>query len=295
MRNKGISSAEKVTMARAFESSKAPEVRVCNDEIAVHFLGGKSKLLYRILINPWLRRVFVAVTGSPLPMAIAGYVALRTRFIDEQLQACIADGLEQLVVLGAGYDSRAYRFDELKDGIKAFEVDHPWTQDNKLSKIEKLFGSVPDYVTYVPVDFEKDDLNDELIRNGYDGNLRTLFIWEGVSYYLDPEAVDQTLAFASNISGPGSSIVFDYLPLDVVNRASRLPLAREFVDYVEEMGEPCKFGIESGGIEEFLSQRALSPLRDFSVQQCRQAYHTPANKDTPVLSIFHIVHAETSP
>lgn len=284
-------SAEGVTFARALESRRPPDIRVCDDPMAEHFLG----VWFRLLLNDRIRNAMIAIRPSPIRAATAGYVPLRTRFIDDRLQACLQDGLEQLVILGAGYDSRALRFDELKSGKNIMEVDRPETQAAKLSRLRKLYGSVPGHVTYVSVDFEREGLADKLQRHGYDQNLKTLFVWEGVTYYLEPDAVDQTLAFVADRTAPGSSIIFDYVPPDVISGASQEPLAQAFVDFLEEIGEPVKFGIPQDGLEEFLSERGFSTLKDVSVEQCKRAYHTPAHQGALVLSFFRIVHAAVLP
>ena len=113
-----------------------------------------------------------------------GAVLSRVRYIDDYLQHCIEEGIQQLVILGAGFDSRAYRFKSLEKGITVFEVDLPELQEYKKNCLEKFLGSLPEYVKYVPVDFDKESLEDRLIDNGYDTTLKTLFIWEGVTEYI---------------------------------------------------------------------------------------------------------------
>ena len=97
-----------------------------------------------------------------------GFLTVRERHIDEYLKTCLAHGVQQVVILGAGYDARAYRFDEFKRGVKVFEVDHPATQQAKLKKLAKIFGGVPQYVTYVPIDFNTQTLEQRLRECGYD-------------------------------------------------------------------------------------------------------------------------------
>jgi methyltransferase (TIGR00027 family) len=290
-KGKSSASAARVAFVRAVESRRPPEVRICHDPLADSFITGGM----RLMLSETARKIFRTIRPNPVRSGILGYVPLRTRFIDDRLQACIKDGMEQLVVLGAGFDSRAHRFDELKNGVKTFEVDHPSTQKTKLAHLTKLFGSVPGHVTHVPVDFETESLEDKLSCAGYSQSLKTLFIWEGVTYYLDPQAIDETLAFVAKKSKPGSSILFDYLPYDVTTEKSGIPLAQEFSDYVENIGEPCKFGVESERFDQFLANRGFSALENVSVEQCRQWYHSDADKDTPVLSIFRIAHAAVSP
>ena len=93
-----------------------------------------------------------------------------------------------------------------------------------------------------------------------------MFIWEGVSYYLEPKAVDQTLEFVTKRSKPGSSIIFDYLPLDVVNRQSALPMAAARLDYMVNMGEPVRFGIEPERLDDFLTERGFTSVKALTVE-----------------------------
>ena len=86
---------------------------------------------------------------------------------------CIAAGLNQLVIIGAGFDTRAYRFEEVKENLKVFEVDHPVTQQVKVEKIKEIFGELPDHVIYVPVVFGADRLDRKLLENGYEPKFRT--------------------------------------------------------------------------------------------------------------------------
>ena len=140
-----------------------------------------------------------------------GFLAVRKRHIDEYLKTQIEAGIQQLVILGAGYDARAYRFDALKNGIKVFEVDHPASQKDKLKKLTKIFGQIPEHVTYVAIDFNEQELANRLFECGYSKDLKTLFIWQGVTQYLTPAAVDDTLRFITENSRKGSAVIFDYV------------------------------------------------------------------------------------
>jgi methyltransferase (TIGR00027 family) len=140
--------------------------------------------------------------------------------MDDYLGACLRAGIEQLVILGAGLDSRAYRIEGLKGQVRVFEVDHPATQAAKLAKLTKLFGALPAHVTYVPIDFDAETL-EKLFDFGYSRQHKTLFIWEGVVHYLTAEAVDQTLSFVSKHSGAGSSIIFDYVYTSALTAAHK--------------------------------------------------------------------------
>ena len=122
---------------------------------------------------------------------VNGFLMASERFIDDVLQSFLNEGLQQLVILGAGYDSRAYRFD-LHGRVKTFEVDHPVTQAEKLEKVHRVFGKIPEHVRYVPVDFNTQTLSERLLSSGYGPGLISPFIWQGVTMYLTPVGVDTT-------------------------------------------------------------------------------------------------------
>jgi methyltransferase (TIGR00027 family) len=136
-------------------------------------------------------------------------VLARTCLIDACLRQALDNGARQVVILGAGYDSRAYRTQHPAQP-RFFEVDFPPTQEYKKIRVREIFGWPPDGVVYVPIDFQKDNLVATLQNAGYQRNQRTFFIWEGVTYYLREAEVDSTLRFVAAESAPGSSIVFDY-------------------------------------------------------------------------------------
>jgi methyltransferase (TIGR00027 family) len=134
---------------RAIEMERPVEERICCDPIARQFLPA------------WFYVFMKRFTASSYAQKRAGgdlgFIAARCRYMDDVLSEELDQGIQQLGILGAGYDSRAYRFDRLKNGVKVFEVDHPATQKNKLKHLERILGSggLPGYVTFVPVDFTR--------------------------------------------------------------------------------------------------------------------------------------------
>ncbi len=124
----------------------------------------------------------------------------RTAFFDNIFLDALNNKTPQIVFLGAGYDTRAYRFANSNQGTKIFELDAPPTQDRKKKCIKKARIDIPGHVTFVPINFNQESLKDVLDKAGYDHTQKTLFIWEGVSYYLETESVDRTLEFVSRDS-----------------------------------------------------------------------------------------------
>ncbi len=282
-------SAEVVASMRAIEAKKTEDERVCFDPYAKHFLRPVFQMINTSRLMRYIALMFTERKGPGFP----GGILARTRYIDDLLNSRIEDGIEQLVILGAGYDTRSYRFDALKS-IKVFEVDYPATQNYKLSKIEKIFGSRPSHVVYVPVDFDKEVLSSRLSEAGYDRTLKTFFIWEGVTFYLSATAVDETLAFVAGNSGPGSSIYFDYMLQSVLDgrcdliEAKKIRNSRSFANAGEEV---YTFGIEDGMIENFLSKRGFFQILDMKSDQLKNKYFHGKNQKRKVHALFGYVHA----
>lgn len=261
--------ASGIAVVRAIESEKADGARICYDPYAARFL------------NPWffrLMRLFIDTgyaerTGK----GVQGFLVVRCRYMDDLLQASLKEGLQQLVILGAGYDSRAYRFDLMQRGVKVFEVDYPATQQEKVKKVRHVLGDLPAYVTYVGVDFNQETLEQRLPEFGYDERQKTLFIWEGVVMYLTPKAVDDTLGFILHHSVTGSKVVFDYIYTALLDgtvrhgEVSRMRRVRRF------SGEGLTFSVPEGKVQEFLEQHGFTNIIDISGDELHERYFTGAN------------------
>jgi len=139
---------------------------------------------------------------------MANLIALRTTAIDTAVRDAIAGGATQLVILGAGYDGRAWRLSELA-GVKVFEVDHPATQGEKRARVAKL-PPPTGTVSFVSIDFEREALGTVLDRAGHDPSSPTCWIWEGVVMYLTREAMRATLAGIGDRSARGSTLIVNY-------------------------------------------------------------------------------------
>jgi methyltransferase (TIGR00027 family) len=271
------SSAEGAAFLRAAESMKPEHRRVCYDPLAGNFLGSKKN---HFLSDTRLLKKFILDKERKTPGAF-GCVAGRTRYIDDYLRDCIESGIEQLVILGAGYDSRPYRFHGLTGGVKVFELDRQATQKVKIERVVKLLGSLPDNVVYVIVDLEKEKPGEKLLENGYDRNLKTLFIWEGVTMYISAEAVDDTLAFAAANSGKGSSIIFNYISKSFLDGTYESEYAGRLRKDLEG-GEPFRFSIDAGSIGAFLAERGFDLVKNVDGDFFKRAYFTGKNRSRKV-------------
>lgn len=217
------------------------------------------------------------------------FLIARTRYIDDYLSDCLKEGIDQLVILGAGLDSRAYRFEGIRDKVKVLEVDHPASQKAKIMKLERIFGEKPENVVYVPMDFAVEKLN-KLFDYGYDETLKTLFIWEGVTYYIPEGSVNSTLDFVACHSGEGSSIIFDYMYASALRAARKRNEVSSMHRYSRMTGEDLLFGIEEGTIEDFLRKRGFDQIANADYRYFLQAYFSKGSKTSPVAPIYAIVH-----
>jgi methyltransferase (TIGR00027 family) len=269
-----------IAVARAAESERPADERICYDPFA------------RLFIPVWMYRTFAFFIKTGYAEwrgpGVNGFLVARDRYIDDVLQSFLNEGLQQLVILGAGYDSRAQRFD-LQDRVKTFEVDHPATQADKLAKLQGIFGKVPEHVIYVPIDFNTQTLAARLLESGYDPKRKTLFIWQGVTMYLTAEAVDSTLAFVVHHSGASSAIVFDYIYRSILEGVQKHGEVSGMRRYRFMTGEGLTFGIPEGAVETFLKEHGVRQVRDVNAEDLKAAYFTGKNAGRAVAGGYGIV------
>jgi methyltransferase (TIGR00027 family) len=288
--DKPSQTALRVALARAIESRLPKKKRLCFDSHAKYFLDAPSKRIY----ETWFRRKLYFLKSNRFMPGIIGSVMVRTRFIDDYLHKSIANGIEQLVILGAGYDTRAFRFAEVLDGIKVYEVDHPATQERKILLLKRKLGTLPAHVTYVPIRFNSEDLVENLTAAGYCKNVKTVFIWEGVTYYLTRQAVEKTLRDVTEASGSGSSIVFDYFPSSVADGSCLLKEAQNMRAFFSQLDEEIKFGIEPRAIGDFLSAWGYDNIRNFTYEDFKKMYLGEKRRKRRISELFSIASASVS-
>ena len=280
--------AETIAMVRVGESRRPEGECICYDPYAIRFIS--REVLEFATNNPEKYKAFLAQSERLVP-GVRNSIIARVRYFDDVVKSSLGDGLEQLVILGAGYDTRAYRIEGLKN-VTIFEADQLSTQKIKVEKIKEIFGSLPRHVTYVPVDIGVDTLGQRLLESGYDRSRKTLFIMEGLLMYLPPGTVDETLSFIAHNSGRGSAIVFDYIPQSVVDGTCDLEAGRNWRKGVMDVGEPFLFGIKAGEIETFLTQRGFSNVQNITSEDYRKAYFFGKNEGRKVNSLLSFAYAE---
>ncbi|TAM87277.1 MAG: SAM-dependent methyltransferase [Jatrophihabitans sp.] len=235
--------AQWTTLARALELRRPAAQRIVTDAFASVFLTPPYRRLLRALAagGPVVR-----LSERHELAGMSTYVLCRHRFIDDHLTAELRDGAEQVVLLGAGYDSRAYRFADLLAGRPVHEVDLAPLSRRKAGIVaanRQLFG--PTAIRRVEIDFRVDSLAERLLDAGFSVGARTFVVWEGVSMYLSREAITATLGTLREVCGSGSVLAMDWLdhlagwrPVDSLRRAG--------IGSVRLIGEPVTFPASVG-------------------------------------------------
>ena len=181
-------------------------------------------------------------TTEAAKIALRGHVLVRSAFAEQRLRAAVARGVRQCVVLGAGYDTFAYRQPDWMDGVRLIEVDAAETQSDKRARLARAGIAVPANVTFAPVDFERTALADGLATAGFDAAATSFFSWLGVTMYLTRAAVDAVFGFVAGLPA-GSEIAFTF---------SAPGGSTELARRVAEVGEPLLTRIAPAEIEPLL-------------------------------------------
>jgi methyltransferase (TIGR00027 family) len=283
---RGVSrTATVVTLWRAIESGRPPRTRLFEDPLAPAFLGRRFRWALHLSRLP--------VVGAAVPWSLVdghwagprGTVAVRTRYIDDRLGEALRRGVEQVVILGAGFDSRAYRIPGIARA-RVFEVDHPATQAEKRRRLTRRFGTLPSPVTFVPIDFTSDTLDAALPRSGYRADATTFFILEGVTHYLPAEAVDVLFRYVARSAAVGSQMVFTYIHRGVLDGSATFPRAEQTLATVRGLGEPYTFGLDPAELPEYVAARGLRLVEDVGASEYRARYLAPLGRGEEPLTEF---------
>jgi methyltransferase (TIGR00027 family) len=259
-----------IATARAV-GAKNPDPELRNpDYLAARFLGRRERALLPDYPMDALDLDYEDALRRLPAAGIVTYTAIRTRYIDTVLQGSFQDGVRQVVILGAGFDSRGYRFQNRLQGVQFIEVDYGPTQEYKQRRVREVLGRIPKNVRFVPMDFTKDDLLTQLRKGGFSPTEKTLFIWEGVVAYIPEAAVKATLVFVSKHSAPDSRIIFDYPLSDYQNINNPDSLTAKW-------GEPMIFGFPGASASAAVRTAGLEVLSDLKVFELAKRYAVSAD------------------
>ncbi|MFB7716221.1 SAM-dependent methyltransferase [Nocardia sp. NPDC056100] len=284
--------AQTMALQRAMETALPERSRLFSDPLATAFLSGPLRgaaaLVRMPLLGRTAPRLYDLIWPGPRPSAV-----VRTRVIDDAIDTAVADGIDQVVILGAGFDSRAWRLDALRH-TRVIEIDRRETQEMKVAALRRAHATV-DSVRFVPVDFERDDLESALRTAEFETTKPALFLWEGVTNYLTAEAVDHTLDIVRRLSAPGSMLVFTFVHAGVLDGTADFPEAERWVRSVAKVGEPWTFGLNPAELHDYLAERGFDLLWEESTAAAGRRYFAPSGRADRASELYRIAAARICP
>lgn len=253
---------------RAAESMRPPGSRLLDDPYSRHFLQ-----------NPALRMILAHRRSADAALrlfdcrwgGLHAHIALRVRYADDAFTAAIGDGIDQVVLLGAGFDTTSLR--RATTAATIFEVDAPATQADKRPVVERLLPSHRDcQIVWVPCDFEENTLRERLLASGFDPTRASLIIWLGVTPYLTRSGINETFADLAELCAPGSRLIVDYILAGVVDERTRWSSAGRVARMVARRGEPYRSDFTAEALDTLLVAHGFEPREHLAVSALLRRY-----------------------
>jgi methyltransferase (TIGR00027 family) len=229
----------------------------------------------------------------PFSRSLRAFIAVRSRYAEDQLARAVQRGVRQYVVLGAGLDTFAYRNPLRSAGLHVFEVDHPATQEWKRARLGDAGIAVPDDMTFAAVDFERQSLEDGLLQAGFEKHQPAFFSWLGVTPYLSRPAFDATMQFIARMPG-GSGVVFDF----AVERSLLSPMQQLALDAlaarVARAGEPFQLFFDPAVLVSDLTRLGFGHIEDLNCDQINARYFADRSDGLAVSGGGHLLSCEVA-
>ena len=284
--------AQGVAKQRLIETIAGPDKRVINDPYADRFIMGAGLMkLMGHKLNLWLAKKFA--------IGFHEHIISRTRFIDDLIEKSATEGVDQYVILGAGYDSRAHRL-ELPSSLRIFEVDQPEVQDRKRSKLPKELNN-SDNVTYVSIDFAHQSLTERLLNSGFDKTKSTVFTLEGVTQYITKEAFNSTMKEITTLSQNTSSIFVLSFVNELLNNNPEDCFGKGYLNpekkanlikdlSAKAAGEPWISFYSTEEVEDLFAQNGYSIKENVTLEDLNSLYFGPVGRTLSENEIFKLEH-----
>jgi methyltransferase (TIGR00027 family) len=252
--------------------------------------GGLTSPGWRRLCENRLLHWLVVRTALRSLQPVGGQVLSRARYAEDCLEAAVADGIEQYVILGAGHDSFALRRPDLMRHLAVFELDHPDTQRAKRDRLSALGRELPDQLEFVPVDFEAEPFDEALARSSFCRERRAFFSWLGTVPYLSEDAVFSVLSALSSLASGESQLVFDYaVPEALIDEADRRAVAR-LRRFTDRRGEPLVTFFEPAALCERVSELGYRVLENLAPSEQNRRYFSDRSDGLRALSGSYYLH-----
>lgn len=261
--------------------------------MAVAFVRPGLARAVRLARIPGFDRLIEKYADRRLPGARTSAIA-RTKLIDDAWQCALREGIRQIVILGAGFDCRAYRLAESRCAT-VFEVDHPATQTFKKERLARILPVIPVNVRFAAIDFDREGLPEVLRKNRFDRAMPALFLWEGVTNYLTGDAVDAVLRYVGACA-PGGRIAFTYVHSGVLDGSTEFFGGEKIRRDVAALGEPWTFGLDPSELRAYLRERNLEMQYDAGAHEYRVQCFGPRGEKMKGYDFYHlaVAHVERS-
>jgi methyltransferase (TIGR00027 family) len=271
----------------ALEQSEPPGRRLVDDDLAARFLPAPTRWLVTATPRNLMRRLAMAAMEREGPGLWASMTCRKSYVADKVSESL--DDIDAVVVLGAGFDTLAYRLAR-KTSVPIFEVDQPVNVVRKAAAVRRALGAQPSSVRLVPLDFERDDVLEVLAEHGYRPESRTFIVWEAVTQYLTPEAVHATLERLRRVAS-GSWLVFTYVRkdfIDGINRYGAEALYRRF----RQRQQLWEFGIPPAEVAMFLTGHGWRLIEQAGPDLLVERYIAPTGRNLLASPIEWSAYAE---
>jgi len=223
--------------------------------------------------------------------SVSGAIFLaRARYIEQRLEEAISRGVRQYVIIGAGFDTYAFRRSSGMP-LQIFEIDHPATQSLKQDRLAQAGLAASVDLHFVATDLERESVATALARTPFERCAPAFIAWPGVTMYLSREAITSTLQSVRRIAASGSELVFDYLDADAFKPERVSARVRDLMEYVRSMGEPMLSGFESAALPSELLALGFHVLENLSPAVIQDLYFQDRSDDFRAAEHFHFLRA----
>ena len=267
-------------------NEKTPHYK-SNDNIAPELL---PKFIHLLIKSKTMKNFLLKKLA---PNGIYEYVIARTKFIDEIFTKAISEDFDQILLFGAGFDSRGIRLMDINDKTRIFELDIHTTINDKLKQYKKRKID-PGKVNYVTIDFDNEKIDEKLKISGFQSKQKTLYILEGITMYLNKSTIDEDFKFIKESAGEGSMVVFDFIYQSVLEEKNLFFGEQEIYRRVKKAGEGWTFGIPKNEIEGFLKKRRLELIELMDSSDLEKRYFKDENGEIvgKINGTHCIIHAK---
>lgn len=275
---KAIKTSDAVSMVRAMMMLYPKEKRLYEN----HYSEKLLPLLYRFFLNkmrnPKKLESMMKKSEKNSP-GVMGWFFCRDRYVDDILNECLKNKeIEAIVNLGCGMDCRAYYIPGIEE-ISYYEIDHPTVIKNKMKKIEKIVGKLPDHVTYIPIDFQTQTIDEALKNAGYNLSSKTLFIWEAVTQYISKESIEGIFKYVAQ-AAPGSKVIFSYVIQSFFDgKYSNDGIKNQAKRFRKKSNPIFISGFDPVKMKDYLSKYSLTLIEDIDSVKMQERYEKLVDLD----------------